>query len=313
VAYCIPSRVPPADEGKAPAPSTLLELRQQYRKKKDKYEFFGSPSVVPVVTAETRNITAGTLRRIVHGSLAGFVKEGWRENEQSKWPYELAIFDSAGKNFVCNIPEEPDSVVDLNEIMHKTGVCFVARWPDDKAPKRVDDKPAVHPSAKDKGRAKSSVPTVLDCFEAFSEEETLRKTEAWYCNKCKKHQCANKKMDLFMLSDILIVHLKRFSYNKLWREKLDTFVDFPLEGLDLSDFVVSETGKTNAVFDLYAVSNHYGGLSGGHYTAYCKNLINGKWYNLDDGHVSGVSPDKVKTAAAYVLFYARRKPRNVVA
>ena len=29
-------------------------------------------------------------------------------------------------------------------------------------------------------------------------------------------------------------------------------------------------------YELYAISNHYGGLGGGHYTAYAKN--DGKWF-----------------------------------
>ena len=28
---------------------------------------------------------------------------------------------------------------------------------------------------------------------------------------------------------------------------------------------------SSCLYDLYAVSNHFGGLGGGHYTAYCKN------------------------------------------
>lgn len=34
--------------------------------------------------------------------------------------------------------------------------------------------------------------------------------------------------------------------------------------------------STEPIYDLYAISNHYGGLGGGHYTAYAKN--GGKWY-----------------------------------
>ena len=49
-----------------------------------------------------------------------------------------------------------------------------------------------------------------------------------------------------------------------------------------------------------------GGLGGGHYTAYAKNLKNGQWYNLDDSSVSVVHPSQVVTEAAYVLFYRRR-------
>ena len=49
-----------------------------------------------------------------------------------------------------------------------------------------------------------------------------------------------------------------------------------------------------------------GGLGGGHYTAYAKNLKNHQWYNLDDSSVSVVHPNQVVTEAAYVLFYRRR-------
>ena len=60
------------------------------------------------------------------------------------------------------------------------------------------------------------------------------------------------------------------------------------------------------VYDLYAISNHYGSMGGGHYTAYCRN-INGNWYDFNDSSVSEVrNPNSVITAAAYVLFYKRR-------
>lgn len=38
-----------------------------------------------------------------------------------------------------------------------------------------------------------------------------------------------------------------------------------------------------------AVDNHYGGMGGGHYTATCKNMQDGKWYKFDDSHVSPAS------------------------
>lgn len=49
-----------------------------------------------------------------------------------------------------------------------------------------------------------------------------------YCPTCKKHQQATKKFDLWSLPRLLVVHLKRFSYNRCWRDKLDTVVDFPI-------------------------------------------------------------------------------------
>lgn len=49
-----------------------------------------------------------------------------------------------------------------------------------------------------------------------------------YCPTCKRHQLATKKLDLWSLPEVLIIHLKRFSYTKYSREKLDTIVEFPL-------------------------------------------------------------------------------------
>ena len=43
------------------------------------------------------------------------------------------------------------------------------------------------------------------------------------------------------------------------------------------------------VYDLIGVVNHYGGLGGGHYTAYCKHEpSSGKWYDFDDSRVSSL-------------------------
>ncbi|CAM9508555.1 unnamed protein product, partial [Heterosigma akashiwo] len=61
-----------------------------------------------------------------------------------------------------------------------------------------------------------------------------------------------------------------------------------------------------ARYDLAAVSNHFGGLGGGHYTAYARNEETGKWYDFDDSHVEEIDESRVVTAAGYVLFYIRK-------
>jgi ubiquitin C-terminal hydrolase len=50
---------------------------------------------------------------------------------------------------------------------------------------------------------------------------------------------------------------------------LDTFVDFPMDDLDLEP---SSAGPKdgNGKYELFAVSNHFGGMGGGHYTANAK-------------------------------------------
>uniref|UniRef100_A0A672HSW9 Ubiquitin carboxyl-terminal hydrolase n=1 Tax=Salarias fasciatus TaxID=181472 RepID=A0A672HSW9_SALFA len=152
---------------------------------------------------------------------------------------------------------------------------------------------------------KKATVALRECIELFTTMETLGEHDPWYCPTCKKHQQATKKFDLWSLPRILVVHLKRFSYNRCWRDKLDTVVDFPIRDLNMSEFVCDPKADPY-VYDLIAVSNHYGGMGGGHYTAYGKNKVDGKWYYFDDSSVSSASEDQIVTKAAYVLFYQRR-------
>jgi len=97
------------------------------------------------------------------------------------------------------------------------------------------------------------------------------KFECRYCPRCKEHRQATKKLDLWRLPEILVIHLKRFSYSRYLKNKLDTFVSFPIRNLDLSKYVkIKDASDLSYTYELYAVSNHYGGLGGGHYTAYAK-------------------------------------------
>jgi len=147
--------------------------------------------------------------------------------------------------------------------------------------------------------------TLQDCLEEFTKEEKLGEDDLWYCPRCKKHQQATKRFDIWKLPEILVVHLKRFSNSRILRDKIDTFVDFPIEGLDLEvmvgerevakrlrnqGFDISSLGlgdvDESLVYDLYAVDEHLGGLGGGHYRAYALNHITKKWYHFDDSFVT---------------------------
>jgi hypothetical protein len=47
------------------------------------------------------------------------------------------------------------------------------------------------------------------------------------------------------------------------------------------------------IYDLYAVSNHYGNMGFGHYTAFARNPNNGKWYEFDDSRVQELKYDSL--------------------
>ncbi|KAK9755819.1 hypothetical protein RND81_01G053300 [Saponaria officinalis] len=142
------------------------------------------------------------------------------------------------------------------------------------------------------------------CLEAFLKEEPLGPEDMWYCPGCKEHRQATKKLDLWRLPEILVIHLKRFSYSRYTKNKLGTYVDFPTDDLDLSTYIANKYAQAPCRYVLYAISNHYGSLGGGHYTAFVHHG-GGKWYDFDDSSVSPISEDQIKTSAAYVLFYRR--------
>ncbi|GLT88415.1 hypothetical protein SLE2022_064420 [Rubroshorea leprosula] len=149
--------------------------------------------------------------------------------------------------------------------------------------------------------------SLYKCLEGFLQEEPLGLDDMWFCPSCKMHQQANKKLDLWRLPEILIIHLKRFSYSRMLKNKLETFVDFPIQDLDLSNYIAQQNSQPCNRYRLYAIINHYGGLGGGHYTAFV-NLGHEEWYEFDDGSVRSVPEYSIKTSAAYVLFYTGVPP-----
>ncbi|XP_033841814.1 ubiquitin carboxyl-terminal hydrolase 8 [Periophthalmus magnuspinnatus] len=151
--------------------------------------------------------------------------------------------------------------------------------------------------------ASSSKCSLQDCLRLFSKEEKLTDNNKVFCRHCKAHRDSTKKLEIWKVPPILLVHLKRFSYEGRWKQKLQTSVDFPLDCLDLSQYVIGPKQSLKK-YNVYGVSNHYGGLDGGHYTAYCKNAVKQRWYKFDDHEVSELSTSSVKSSAAYILFYS---------
>ncbi|KAM8864407.1 ubiquitin carboxyl-terminal hydrolase 19 isoform 2-T4 [Spinachia spinachia] len=160
--------------------------------------------------------------------------------------------------------------------------------------------------------------TLEQCLNLFTKPEVLAPEEAWYCPKCQQHREASKQLLLWRLPNVLIIQLKRFSFRSfIWRDKINDMVDFPVRNLDLSQFCIGQKDEEQMqqppIYDLYAVINHYGGMIGGHYTAYAR-LPSDKnsqrsdvgWRLFDDSTVTMVEESQVVTRYAYVLFYRRQ-------
>lgn len=184
------------------------------------------------------------------------------------------------------------------------------------------------------------------CMDAFLKNEGISLEDHWICERCGVAREGVRKSDIWRLPDLVMIQLKRFQYfENQHRQKVRALVDFPLEGLDFSKWMGAphstsiDSNKKNApsspenVYDLYAVANHVGSLTRGHYTACCRYdssfaesarvfaeshdsevQLNDLWYRFDDDKVNEIAASDVVTDAAYVLFYKRRtlSPHNVL-
>eukprot|EP00978_Attheya_sp_CCMP212_P024303 scaffold76138_cov53-Attheya_sp.AAC.4 len=156
------------------------------------------------------------------------------------------------------------------------------------------------------------------CLDDFITGEQLDEENAWYCPKCKKHVCALKMIALWNTPDILVLHLKRFSFKNcqrrrvLLRSKVERKVEFPVDSFDMSPYVLGPIDpEAPPIYKLCGVSEHSGATANsGHYTATVRNSKDGKWYRLNDSQVGTSSGDAAITGGAYVLFYQRVKGRS---
>jgi len=141
--------------------------------------------------------------------------------------------------------------------------------------KKITEEVVEHSSCNSQLIKKKDVISLSDCFNLYTKIEKLDEQDYWYCAKCKNHQPSTKKFDLWSLPPVLVVHLKRFSYSRTMRDKIDTQVEFPLTDLDMSNYLINKkvAEKTSTKYNLIAVSNHYGSLGGGHCNYYLKSYF----------------------------------------
>lgn len=165
-----------------------------------------------------------------------------------------------------------------------------------------------------KPKEEESSPTckLSDCLNSFTELEELAETELYYCSNCKKKQRSTKKFWIRRLPNVLCLHLKRFRWSNFYRIKIDNYVEFPIRGLDMSKFILTNMHETRGscsgsnMYDLAAVIVHHGsGAGSGHYTAYATH--EGNWYHFNDSTVTQTDEQTVAKCKAYIFFYIRRE------
>ena len=136
--------------------------------------------------------------------------------------------------------------------------------------------------------------SINDCFNLFFEEENLE--DPLYCHNCQGPEDFSKRYTINKLPYVLILSLKRFKYNKNYNFKLRQMITYPLYDLEIGN------DKIKKKYDLYGIINHYGSITGGHYTCIIKDKDK-EWTLCNDSNVYKIEEKRVMHANAYILFY----------
>jgi len=148
-------------------------------------------------------------------------------------------------------------------------------------------------------------PDMYDCLDAYTKLETLEGDNMYFNNDKKKHEKVMKSIQFWNLPTILIIVLKRFIFENNKGRKNEKTVDFDIDTLDLTKYVLGYN-KGSYVYELYGICNHGGGVQGGHYTSFVK-TANKKWYHFNDTSCKEiVDVNQLKSSRAYCFFYRKK-------
>jgi ubiquitin carboxyl-terminal hydrolase 8 len=177
-----------------------------------------------------------------------------------------------------------------------------------------------------------------DCLRNHFQDELLDADNLWTCTTCQQPRRATKQLTITRAPPILVVGLKRFKTHPRTgdQRKIHTAVRFPLEGLDMQEFILPQPDakeselivakyggpqalKTDAaltppyIYDAYAVVRHQGDTTrSGHYTAAVRDKARGCWRFFNDTASNDFRPEGLPSAKAldndqaYLVFYQRR-------
>ena len=122
---------------------------------------------------------------------------------------------------------------------------------------------------------------------------------------------------LSCVPEVLVLYFDRFVNFGYKQTKIQNLINFPLEGLDLNDFVDTESSyfesswKQNPVYDLHVMIEHIGSdKTSNRYVTIAKHLPEGKWFEYDDHLVREVSEANLRKREVLFLFYVKRKPSS---
>jgi ubiquitin carboxyl-terminal hydrolase 4/11/15 len=318
-------------------------LKPEWDQKADRFGYSSTCVSLPTFIAVDKHITYGDLQVAVKRQLSTFIDFNQPGLASKRFPFTISKIKANGAT-VCHLEEwrggsatgvnkegqqKESAILTATEarklhLVIQPGDILSVDW-DLSAFSGKSPGPRLN-GIKEHGQFQSTMAsgaeiaakpvTLDDCFKSFIKPERLDGGNAWRCPQCQVDREATKTISIWTLPDVLVVHLKRFTETIYNRQKLNNLIEFPLHQFDVAPYIASRPDGTQdsrhpgqqTKYELYAVSNHYGGLGGGHYTATTQHFMTGQWYEYDDAEAHKILEKEVQSSAAYVLFYRRLPP-----
>lgn len=173
---------------------------------------------------------------------------------------------------------------------------------------KIESKDCEHTSERDEGFFSiqcevKDKKNIYESLQLYVEGEALDGENKYHCGECDGKVSAMKRTCIKELPKSLIVHLKRFDYDRdsMQRVKLNDRFEFPLM-LDmrpyLDTYVSAGSGDMTPSGDLYRLNGiivHSGTADSGHYYSYISDG-KGRWFHFNDSNVEGFDAGLIPNA-----------------
>lgn len=116
-----------------------------------------------------------------------------------------------------------------------------------------------------------------------------------------------KRFKIIHMPEYLILYIKRFTNNTFFREKNPTIVNFPVTDFDIGEIIGWPKDKEKQVYDLIANIVHDGTPEAGKgtYRVHILHRGSGKWFELQDLHVTEILPQMIPLSECYIQVWRR--------
>ncbi|XP_016362565.1 ubiquitin carboxyl-terminal hydrolase 20-like [Sinocyclocheilus anshuiensis] len=151
---------------------------------------------------------------------------------------------------------------------------------------------------------------VQKSFEAQFEVMLMDGEDQLYCENCKEMMDMEMCCTISELPEVLTLHLQRFYLDYIYMTYMKNTcrVKIPLQ------LSAQEESDVLHDYELYAVVNHVGSLSGGHYYADIKSYEDEQWYRFNDSMVKSIHPNYKKrhfiSGEALMLFFRKSSKQH---